>query len=131
MYGKKEIKKTGSGKAAWKMQKRYMGRKSLRFGSAMAASLMLAILFCLPVSAAPADPTAIIQGGFDVIYGIIAAIVSALGSIFLLWGLFEWTQSLNTQDGGAQSIAFKRIASGLVAILGPQLIPIIQSAIGA
>lgn len=131
MHDRKEIKKMSGGKAAWKIQKKNKGRKSTRLGNAAAASLVLAILFCLPVCAAPADPTAIIQSGFDVIYGIIAAIVSALGSIFLLWGLFEWTQSLNTQDGAAQSIAFKRIASGLVAILGPQLIPIIQSAIGA
>ena len=65
--------------------------------------------------------------GFDAIYQVIAAIVSAIGSIFLLWGLFEWAQSLNTQDGGAQSIAFKRIGSGLVATLAPQIITVIRT----
>ena len=45
--------------------------------------------------------------------------------------MFEWAQSLNVQDGGAQSVAFKRIAAGLVATLGPQLIPILTSQIGA
>ena len=58
---------------------------------------------------------------------MIAAIVSAIGSIFLLWGLFEWAQSLNTQDGGAQSIAFKRIGSGLIATLAPQIIMVIRT----
>ncbi|MCI8835260.1 MAG: hypothetical protein HFH24_07790 [Ruminococcus sp.] len=103
------------------------------------AKKMQAIKFCMftavilmlyqtPVFAAE-DPTAIIDSGFDVIYNIIAAIVSALGTIYLLWGVFEWSQSLNTQDGGAQSIAFKRIAAGIVAMLAPQLIPLISSAV--
>lgn len=77
--------------------------------------------------AAPQDGSAIIESGFDVVYTIIAAIVSAVGSLLLLWGLFGWAQALNTQDGGAQSMAFKRIASGLVACMGPQLIPLIQA----
>ena len=71
--------------------------------------------------------TSQITNGFDAIYQVIAAIVSAIGSIFLLWGLFEWAQSLNTQDGGAQSIAFKRIGSGLVATLAPQIITVIRT----
>ena len=71
--------------------------------------------------------TSQITNGFDAVYQMIAAIVSAIGSIFLLWGLFEWAQSLNTQDGGAQSIAFKRIGSGLVATLAPQIITVIRT----
>ncbi len=78
-----------------------------------------------------ASGTEIITNGFDVIYNLIAAVVSSIGTILLLWGVFEWAQSLNVQDGGAQSVAFKRIAAGLVATLGPQLIPIITSQIGA
>ena len=60
------------------------------------------------------------------LYQIIAAIVSSIGSLFLLWGVFEWAQSLNTQDGGAQSAAFKRIGSGIVATVAPQIIPLIN-----
>ena len=87
---------------------------------------MVISTYSMTVCAAGTDD---ISSGFDAIYSIIAAIVSAIGSLFLLWGVFEWTQSMNTQDGAAQSMAFKRIASGLVAILTPQLIPIIQNAI--
>lgn len=36
---------------------------------------------------------------------------------------------MNTQDGGSQSMAFKRVASGLVAIIAPQLIPLIRNAV--
>lgn len=81
----------------------------------------------VPVLAAGNVDTSQITNGFDAVYQIIAAIVSATGSIFLLWGLFEWAQSLNTQDGGAQSIAFKRIGSGLVATLAPQIIAVIRT----
>lgn len=97
---------------------------------AKAALLALLLAFCCSMPAYATSGNAIIQKGFDVVYSIIAAIVSAIGSLYLLWGLFEWAQSLNTQDGGAQSMAFKRIASGLVATMGPQLIPIITRAIG-
>lgn len=38
---------------------------------------------------------------------------------------------MNSQDGGAQSMAFKRIAGGLVAVITPQLIPVITSSVGA
>lgn len=81
----------------------------------------------VPVLAAGNVDTSQITNGFDAIYQVIAAIVSAIGSIFLLWGLFEWAQSLNTQDGGAQSIAFKRIGSGLIATLAPQIIMVIRT----
>ena len=81
----------------------------------------------VPVFAAGNVDTSQITGGFDAIYQVIAAIVSSTGTIFLLWGLFEWAQSLNTQDGGAQSIAFKRIGSGLIATLAPQIITVIRT----
>ena len=89
--------------------------------------LLLFFAVNVPVFAAGNVDTSQITGGFDAIYQVIAAIVSAIGSIFLLWGLFEWAQSLNTQDGGAQSIAFKRIGSGLIATLAPQIIMVIRT----
>lgn len=73
---------------------------------------------------------AVIKAGFNTIYGLVAAIVSSIGSLFLLWGVFEWAQAMNVQDGGAQSMAFKRIAGGLVAVITPQLIPVITASVG-
>lgn len=94
---------------------------------AAACMAVLAPLFvCVPVNATGVD---IVTTGFNVIYDIISAIVTSVGALLLLWGLFEWAQALNTQDGGSQSMAFKRIASGLVAILAPQLIPLIRNAV--
>ena len=84
-------------------------------------SFLFTITCCMPVFAV----------GEEIIHSIIAAVVSSIGALLLLWGCFEWAQSLNTQDGAAQSMAFKRIAAGLIAILVPQLIPIIQNAISS
>ena len=102
-----------------KERKQNMGRKGRTFLSIVGMAALHSLLIGVQVMAAPQDGSAIIESGFDVVYTIIAAL--------LLWGLFEWAQALNTQDGGAQSMAFKRIASGLVACMGPQLIPLIQA----
>ena len=63
-----------------------------------------------------------IQTGFATLLDIVKALVSAIGTIVLLWGLFEWGTSLQSPDGVQQSTAFKRIGGGLVMVLAPQLI---------
>ncbi len=112
--GKNEIQKKDS-REFWKKQKKLF--------------LFLAVLALTGASqmtAFAAGANGVIQSGFNAVYQIIAAIVSSIGSLFLLWGVFEWAQSLNTQDGGAQSAAFKRIGSGIVATVAPQIIPLIN-----
>ena len=94
-------------------------------------SLVITLQMCYPVFADENNGTQVIQTGFNTIYGLIAAIVSSIGSLYLLWGVFEWAQSMNMQDGGAQSMAFKRIAGGLVDVITPQLIPVITASVGA
>ncbi|MCO7154265.1 hypothetical protein NIA73_13905 [Anaerobutyricum hallii] len=44
-------------------------------------------------------------------------------------GSFEWATALNSQDGTMQSMAFKRIASGLVACLAPQIVTVISASL--
>ena len=82
-------------------------------------------LFLLALSAGT-PATNSITSAFDSIYDIIAAIVSSIGQLYLLWGVFEWATALNSTDGSMQSMAFKRIAAGLVACLAPQIIKLIK-----
>lgn len=120
----------GQGKT--KERRTWDGKGKARAGSgwrdmwkaALVTAMMTPLLVCMPVNA-----TNIVTNGFNVIYDIISAIVQSVGALLLLWGLFEWAQALNTQDGGSQSMAFKRVASGLVAIIAPQLIPLIRNAV--
>lgn len=84
----------------------------------------------VPVYAAKSSTgTSVITTGFNSLYEIVAAIVSSIGQLLLLWGVFEWATALNSQDGTMQSMAFKRIASGLVACLAPQIVTVISSSL--
>ncbi len=97
-------------------------------------TLMLGILLmvfsfflaaCHPFPVFATGNTGAITTSFKSIYNIIAAIVTSIGQLYLLWGVFEWATSLNSQDGTAQSMAFKRIAAGLVACMAPTIISMI------
>lgn len=122
--GTNEIQKKNR-REFWKKQKKLF----LLFAVFMLAGAWQMTAFA--ASGGTGGAGAVVQGGFNAIYQLIAAIVSSIGSLFLLWGVFEWAQSLNTQDGGAQSAAFKRIGSGIVATVAPQIIPLINSGGGA
>ena len=93
-------------------------------GKAGMALFLLALSAGTPVNAAAATNS--ITSAFDSIYDIIAAIVSSIGQLYLLWGVFEWATALNSTDGSMQSMAFERIAAGLVACLAPQIIKLIK-----
>ncbi len=89
-------------------------------------SVLSAMLVCCPAFAtgtgAPElNADVIIGNKFDVFYSIVAAIVSAIGSIITLWGICEWGIAFQGQDGTSQAHAFKRIAGGMVMLLAPQL----------
>ena len=98
--------------------------KALIWGILLAGiSCFLAACHPFPVYAT--GNTGAITTSFKSIYNIIAAIVTSIGQLYLLWGVFEWATSLNSQDGTAQSMAFKRIAAGLVACMAPTIISMI------
>ena len=83
---------------------------------------LLCLAFAMPVMAAESSGAAVIETGFATLLDIVKALISAIGTIVLLWGLFEWGTSLQSPDGVQQSTAFKRIGGGLVMVLAPQLI---------
>ena len=104
--------------------KKNMKRSIRILGKAVPAVIMTALMaafLSVPVFAASAGAT-VIENGFATLLDIVKALVSAIGTIVLLWGLFEWGTSLQSPNGAEQSSAFKRIGGGLVMILAPQLI---------
>lgn len=84
------------------------------------------ILISQPVlaSGAAADGAAIVTEGLNSLIDIIKAFVSSVGTMVVLWGLFEWGNSMQGHDGMMQASAFKRIGGGLIMTLGPQLLSI-------
>ena len=96
-------------------------RKLKKNLTAITVGMSLALMAALPVFA-DGDGASVIQSGFATLLDIVKALVSAIGTIVLLWGLFEWGTSLQSPNGAEQSSAFKRIGGGIVMILAPQLI---------
>lgn len=84
------------------------------------------VLFTHPVLASEVATggAAIVTEGLISLIDIIKAFVSSVGTMVVLWGLFEWGNSMQGHDGMMQAAAFKRIGGGLIMTLGPQLLSI-------
>lgn len=89
----------------------------------VAVCLMLALFTSQPVLASGAGA---VTAKFNILKEIVATVVSSIGTIVTLWGLFEFGNSMQTQEGGAQSQAMKRISGGLVMVIAPQLLLLFQ-----
>lgn len=103
---------------------KYKSRKAARIATTLAICLLFVAMFAMPVMA---DAESIINNGFDNLMSIVEAIITAIGTILLLWGLFEWGTAMQSPDGVQQSNAFKRIGGGIVMILAPQLVSLFTS----
>ena len=68
-----------------------------------------------------------VTGPLNVLYSIVAAIISSIGLIITLWGISEFGIAFQSNDGTAQAHSFKRIAGGLVMVLAPQILPLLVS----
>lgn len=88
------------------------------------AFLLLTALnvICVSQAAFAASGSSIITNGFQNLTDLVKAFVSSIGTIVVLWGLFEWGNSMQSNDGMMQSAAFKRIGGGLVMMLGGELL---------
>ena len=53
---------------------------------------------------------------------LVKTIVSAVGSIILMWGLYEWGTSLYTQEPSSGPHAYNRIGAGILLVLTPAII---------
>ena len=56
------------------------------------------------------------------VYDMMAAFVSSLGSIIVLWMLFDMGMAVQSQEGTMQANGIKKVGGGLVMVLAPQLI---------
>lgn len=87
------------------------------------AGMGLWLMFrCVPVLASAED---IFDQKFTIFQDLVSSFVSAVGIIITLWGVFEWGNSMQSGDGSAQSMAFRRIGGGLVMLLAPQILNIL------
>lgn len=66
--------------------------------------------------------TSVVDTSMGKVKDFAASVVSGIGTIIALWGIFEFSMAMQGNDGMMQSHAFKRIAGGLLGILAPQIL---------
>lgn len=104
------------------------GKKGRRKAAVVMAMVALNVfMFAMPVFAAVSSNSGadVVNSKMSVLYNIIAAFVSSYGGIQVLWGVFEWGNATNTQDGMMQSQSVKRIGGGLIMTVASQLVTVL------
>ena len=64
----------------------------------------------------------LVSNSIGKVYDMMAAFVSSVGSIIVLWLLFEMGLAVQSQEGTMQANGIKKVGGGLVMVLAPQLI---------
>lgn len=67
------------------------------------------------------DATSAITGKFDTFYDLVCAVIQAIGGVILVWGAFEFGNSMQQQEGGATTRALQRVGGGLVMLVAPAI----------
>lgn len=68
------------------------------------------------------EGAALVSNTVGKVYDIMAAFVSSVGAIIVLWMLFEMGMAVQSQEGTMQANGIKKVGGGLVMVLAPQLI---------
>lgn len=91
--------------------------------------LMVFLIIYYPQVAAFADDgeaavsgAQLVSNSVGKVYDIMAAFVSSIGAIIVLWMLFEMGMAVQSQEGTMQANGIKKVGGGLVMVLAPQLI---------
>ncbi|MCI6432944.1 MAG: hypothetical protein MSA72_19160 [Lachnospiraceae bacterium] len=53
-------------------------------------------------------------------------VISLIGTFYLLWGVFEFANSLMGNDGIMQASAFKKIAAGFLCMAAPDIYSLLR-----
>lgn len=74
------------------------------------------------LAAGASEGAQLVNDSIGKVYDIMAAFVSSVGSIIVLWMLFEMGLAVQSQEGTMQANGIKKVGGGLVMVLAPQLI---------
>lgn len=97
-------------------------RKTYLKAAAFLGMLFYFILeMALPVFAASAGGSAI-SAPLNTLLTMVTDVVTGIGGIITLYGIFEFGNAQQTQDGAAKSFAIQRITGGLIMVVSPQLL---------
>lgn len=96
-----------------------IGAKIYKVGRLLMYSTMFAMLFEIDALATSSETVSVSLSGLQ---GIAESFVSSIGTIITLWGIFEWGNSMQSNDGMQQSSAIKRMGGGLIMCIAPKIL---------
>jgi Na+/melibiose symporter-like transporter len=96
-------------------RKRKMKRKTIALAAAFIAA------YTRPVSAASE-----ITGKINSIYDLVLGIVTAVGGIVLVWGIFDFATGYQQHDSAQQTASVKKIVAGIIMCAAGALVAILR-----
>lgn len=75
--------------------------------------LSAALLLLFPMNVFATD---VVVGQINVLKDLVLGIITAIGSIVLAWGIFEFAFSYQSHDTSQQTAALKKVVSGLIMV---------------
>ena len=93
--------------------------KNIRKLSLAVVFMFMALSMQVSVHGAGTTP---ISTPLNTLLTIVTDLVTGIGSIITLYGIFEFGYAQQTQDGAAKSFAIQRISGGLIMVIAPQLL---------
>lgn len=101
------------------------GKQKMKVSDIARKSFFLAMMFfTMYLNTSPVfatDATSAITGKFDTFYNLVCAVIQAIGGVILVWGAFEFGNSMQQQEGGATTRALQRVGGGLVMLVAPAI----------
>lgn len=88
-------------------------------GKVIASSFILSMVYGITSHATGGDAVSSSMAGLQ---SILVSFITSVGALITLWGIFEWGQSMQSNDGMQQSSAFKRLGGGLIMVIAPQIL---------
>lgn len=103
------------------MRKKHMRMKKMLYRIALGA--VLSLFITMPVHAADAS---VALGSLNTFRDFLGQLISLIGTFYLLWGIFEFANSLMGNDGIMQASAFKKIAAGFLCMSAPEIYTLLK-----
>lgn len=103
-----------------------MRKKSMRMKKILyqiGFGIMISLFIAIPVQAADASAA---LGSLNTFRDFLGQVISLIGTFYLLWGIFEFANSLMGNDGIMQASAFKKIAAGFLCMSAPEIYTLLK-----
>lgn len=101
------------------MKNNKINKAATHITKVMGSSLLLSMVYGMTAYATGGDAVSSSMSGLQ---DVLVSFITSVGALITLWGIFEWGQAMQSNDGMQQSSSFKRIGGGLIMVIAPQIL---------